>query len=131
MSLYIVYCSVSLISVSSENHQDGTTHDFISLADDVEAAGDLSSDKSFSFNFRNVDMPLESYNGRNVRLRYLIRVSIARQYASNITKTADFAIQQLQVEPESNALIKMEVGIEDCLHIEFEYGKSKSVVLSK
>ena len=28
-------------------------------------------------------------------------------------------------EPEINNSIKMEVGIEDCLHIEFEYKKSK------
>ena len=27
--------------------------------------------------------------------------------------------------PDSNNSIKMEVGIEDCLHIEFEYSKSK------
>jgi hypothetical protein len=29
--------------------------------------------------------------------------------------------------PDSNNAIKMEVGIEDCLHIEFEYNKSKQV----
>jgi vacuolar protein sorting-associated protein 26 len=29
--------------------------------------------------------------------------------------------------PDSNNSIKMEVGIEDCLHIEFEYNKSKFV----
>ena len=28
-------------------------------------------------------------------------------------------------EPDTNNTIKMEVGIEDCLHIEFEYNKSK------
>lgn len=30
-------------------------------------------------------------------------------------------------DPDMNASIKMEVGIEDCLHIEFEYNKSKYV----
>ena len=30
-------------------------------------------------------------------------------------------------DPEMNSSIKMEVGIEDCLHIEFEYNKSKCV----
>jgi vacuolar protein sorting-associated protein 26 len=29
--------------------------------------------------------------------------------------------------PDSNTSIKMEVGIEDCLHIEFEYNKAKCV----
>lgn len=32
-----------------------------------------------------------------------------------------------QEEAEINSGIKMEVGIEDCLHIEFEYNKSKCV----
>ena len=31
----------------------------------------------------------------------------------------------LSAYPEANSSIKMEVGIEDCLHIEFEYNKSK------
>lgn len=34
------------------------------------------------------------------------------------------AQQQIAAEPPSQA-IKMEVGIEDCLHIEFEYDKQK------
>ena len=38
-------------------------------------------------------------------------------------------------EPDTNSAIKMEVGIEDCLHIEFEYNKNKyhlkDVVLGK
>jgi len=38
-----------------------------------------------------------------------------------------FAIDRFDVgePPEMNQSIKMEVGIEDCLHIEFEYGRSK------
>ena len=35
--------------------------------------------------------------------------------------------QLLGKEPEINNSIKMEVGIEECLHIEFEYNKSKCV----
>jgi vacuolar protein sorting-associated protein 26 len=31
--------------------------------------------------------------------------------------------------PDSNNSIKMEVGIEDCLHIEFEYNKSKYFII--
>merc|ERR1711939_110638 len=40
-------------------------------------------------------------------------------------KEVDFAVQNLYEPPETNTTIKMEVGIEDCLHIEFEYDKSK------
>ena len=34
-------------------------------------------------------------------------------------------MRNLGVAPEINNSIKMEVGIEDCLHIEFEYAKAK------
>ncbi len=37
----------------------------------------------------------------------------------------DFAVQNVVAAPEVNNPIKMEVGIEDCLHIEFEYQRSK------
>jgi len=52
-------------------------------------------------------------------------VKITRQYASNITYLQEFAVQNVQDPPEINNSIKMEVGIEDCLHIEFEYNKNK------
>ena len=35
------------------------------------------------------------------------------------------SIRNVSVPPENDAAIKMEVGIEDCLHIEFEYAKAK------
>lgn len=53
-----------------------------------------------------------------------MRVSIARQYATNITQEKDFAVYLIDKIPEINNNIKMEVGIEECLHIEFEYNKS-------
>ena len=72
----------------------------------------------------------------NVRLRYFLRVTVTRSALySNVVKEFDFAVQNLGKEPEINNSIKMEVGIEDCLHIEFEYNKSKyhmrDVVLGK
>merc|ERR1712093_602621 len=84
-------------------------------------------DKSteFPFEFSNVEKLHESYNGINVRLRYFVKFTIVRQYSANITKEQEFWVQKTTVEPEINNSIKMEVGIEDCLHIEFEYNKSK------
>ncbi len=63
--------------------------------------------------------------------RYFLRVKVLRAYSSNIVKELDIAVQNITKEPEVNNSIKMEVGIEDCLHIEFEYNKSKSVSLSR
>lgn len=44
---------------------------------------------------------------------------------SDITKEQDLVVHTLSHYPELNDSIRMEVGIEDCLHIEFEYNKSK------
>lgn len=60
-----------------------------------------------------------------MRLRYFLRAKIVRQYNSNVTKVLDFAVQNVVAAPELNNPIKMEVGIEDSLHIEFEYQRSK------
>ncbi|KAH9028965.1 putative vacuolar protein sorting-associated protein 26B-A [Lactarius pseudohatsudake] len=35
------------------------------------------------------------------------------------------SVHSFRMPPDSNNSIKVEVGIEDCLHIEFEYNKSK------
>jgi len=57
-----------------------------------------------------------------VRLRYYINVVINRNY-NRITKEEEFMVQNSGAEPEENHPIKMEVGIEECLHIEFEFTK--------
>lgn len=58
---------------------------------------------------------------------YFIRVSVARRIA-DVTKEKDIWVHSYRMPPDSNNSIKMEVGIEDCLHIEFEYNKSKCAI---
>jgi vacuolar protein sorting-associated protein 26 len=55
----------------------------------------------------------------------MIRVTIQRQMNMSIVQNTRFWVRNVQPVPEVNNPIKMEVGIEDCLHIEFEYAKSK------
>lgn len=57
-------------------------------------------------------------------LRYFLRVVVVRRI-SDITKELDVAVHTLSSFPDMINSLKMEVGIEDCLHIEFEYNKSK------
>jgi Vacuolar protein sorting-associated protein 26 len=57
-------------------------------------------------------------------IRYFLRVTIVRRI-SDIVREIDIAVHTLSSYPDMNSPIKMEVGIEDCLHIEFEYNKSK------
>ena len=46
---------------------------------------------------------------------------------AEVVKEKDLWVHSYRMPPDSNNSIKMEVGIEDCLHIEFEYNKSKYV----
>lgn len=45
----------------------------------------------------------------------------------DVLKERDLWVHSFRMPPDSNMAIKMEVGIEDCLHIEFEYNKAKYV----
>ncbi|XVF19449.1 hypothetical protein REPUB_Repub11eG0112100 [Reevesia pubescens] len=103
----------------------GNFYDFTSLVRELDFPGELYERKTYPFEFSTVEMPYESYNGVNVRLRYILKVTISRNYVSNIVECQDFVVRNYTPPPSINNSIKMEVGIEDCLHIEFEYSKSK------
>jgi vacuolar protein sorting-associated protein 26 len=121
-----------------------TVHEFINQSKSLSFPGELTESQSMNFSFTNVEKSYESYIGINVKLRYLsrekqtellkkkrilpsryfLRLTIIKRF-SNIVNEHDICVQQLSQYPEVNNSIKMEVGIEDCLHIEFEYNKSK------
>ncbi|TPX48608.1 hypothetical protein SeMB42_g02930 [Synchytrium endobioticum] len=102
----------------------GNHYEFLSMAHELAAPGELRQSAIFDFEFKNVEKQYESYFGINVKLRYIVRVTIARRMGS-ITKEKDIWVYSYRMPPESNNSIKMEVGIEDALHIEFEYNKNK------
>lgn len=115
---------VELIGRIELFYDRGNYHEFVSLIQELARPGDLIHNTSYPFDFANVEKPYEVYNGSNVRLRYFLRVTLVRRL-NDIVKTVDFAVHTLCSYPDVNNPIKMEVGIEDCLHIEFEYNKSK------
>lgn len=102
----------------------GNHHDFISLVKDLARPGELLQSTSYRFDFQQVEKPYESYVGANVKLRYFLRVTIVRRL-TDLVREMDLIVATLATYPETNTSIKMEVGIEDCLHIEFEYNRSK------
>lgn len=111
------------------------TNDFLSLERTLAGPGEVSEALALPFEFSRVEMLHESYIGANVRLKYLLRVTVSRQYAPSIVKDFRLWVRNALPPPEINTNIKMEVGIEDCLHIEFEYQKSayhlKDIVVGK
>ncbi|XP_055820420.1 vacuolar protein sorting-associated protein 26A isoform X2 [Solanum dulcamara] len=92
---------------------------------ELDVPGEIYERKTYPFEFSTVEMPYETYNGVNVRLRYILKITISRGYAGSIVEYQDFMVRNYSPPPSINNSIKMEVGIEDCLHIEFEYNKSK------
>ncbi|KAF6257338.1 vacuolar protein sorting-associated protein 26-domain-containing protein [Scenedesmus sp. NREL 46B-D3] len=123
------------IELASER---GSPHDFVSLVRELAPPGDVASaaQKPLPFEFRNVEMQYDSYRGLAVRCRYLLRVSMTgKGMGTDSKKDAPFWVRNYDLPPEEAPPIKMEVGIEECLHIEFEYDKAryhlKDVVVGK
>lgn len=103
----------------------GNHYEFSSRQQELAVPGELRASTTFDFEFKNVEKLYESYHGINVKLRYFIRVTILRRLA-DVVKESDIWVYSYVMPAESaNNSIKMEVGIEDCLHIEFEYNRSK------
>ncbi|XP_017778901.1 PREDICTED: vacuolar protein sorting-associated protein 26B-like [Nicrophorus vespilloides] len=102
----------------------GNHHEFTSLVKELARPGEMIANTSYPFEFSCVEKPYEVYTGVNVKLRYFLKVTVVRRL-QDIYKELDIAVHTLSSYPDINNSIKMEVGIEDCLHIEFEYNKSK------
>jgi len=116
---------VELIGQVDMLYDKSQSYDFFHIARDLEPPGMLLESKQWKWRFASVDKQTETHSGINVRVRYFVRLSVIRSYGSNTTKELDVLVQNLYTQPEVNNSLKMEVGIEDCLHIEFEYDKSK------
>ncbi|OON24014.1 vacuolar protein sorting-associated protein 26, partial [Opisthorchis viverrini] len=108
----------------------GNRDEFITLSQDLARPGILSQPVSYPFEFLTVNKPYESYCGTHVRLRYFLRVTVQRRL-TDLTKDREILVHSLTKPMEPDESIQMEVGIEDSLHIEFEYNKSKDVIVGK
>lgn len=114
-----------------ENSQEFTT-----LVRHLDDPGSLSGTRQYAFQFTNVEKAYDTYKGINVQLRYFLRVTVVRaQYTPDVVKEFDVCVQHTVDEPVANSGIRMEVGIENALHIEFEYNRNtyhlKDVVIGK
>eukprot|EP00002_Diphylleia_rotans_P034544 TRINITY_DN742_c0_g2_i10.p1 TRINITY_DN742_c0_g2~~TRINITY_DN742_c0_g2_i10.p1 ORF type:complete len:221 (+),score=44.92 TRINITY_DN742_c0_g2_i10:148-810(+) len=103
----------------------GSHYEFTTTVRELASPGLMIDSKIFNFEFGAGERQHESYYGINTRLRYVLRLTIIRNYNTNIVKEQDIWIENTSPEPDINNSIKMEVGIEDCLHIEFEYNHTK------
>jgi len=115
----------------------GEHKDFITQEHVLSKAGTIPTGKDtiYEFDFPNTKLENDSYNGVNAKLRYFIKLTVQRAYVADIIKEQEFWVVNYGTMPESDNSVRMEVGIEDCLHIEFEYERNKfhlqDVILGK
>ncbi|VDD81853.1 unnamed protein product, partial [Mesocestoides corti] len=102
----------------------GSRDEFLNRTQDLARPGILSqSSTTYPFCFDDVEMPFESYSGSNVQLRYFLRVTVLKRFM-DLTKEHDIIVHSFCKPQQPDTNIQVEVGIEDSLHIEFEYNKS-------
>lgn len=118
---------VQLLGSIETNTDSITTSEFLTLSYELAAPSVVSEPESYPFEFKNVEKQYESYRGKNVRLRYYIKVTVSRRSLLEITREKELWVYQITEIPsqKSHSLVKMDVGILDCLHIEFEYLKNR------
>ncbi|CAH0513260.1 unnamed protein product [Peronospora belbahrii] len=107
----------------SVDRKDGVD-DFIHSCYELQPRGAIiQGEKAFSLDFSKVDKIHETYHGKSVHLRYFLRATLARGYYPLIQEQ-DILIQAQMSLPPINQSIQLEVGIEECLHLAFQYEKS-------
>lgn len=144
---------VQLLGVIETNIDGLHLSEFLSLATELAAPSNISHAVDFPFEFKNVQKQHESYRGKNVSLRYYIKVLVARKLSQEIRREKELWVFRPSPPPpnpslppakadgalaattDQNSRVKIEVGIENCLHIEFEYQKPvytlKDVIMGK
>ncbi len=110
-----------------ESFVDKQSHEFVSSVLDLSGPGTLSGVQAFPFRFARTDLPHESYAGSHARVRYFLRAVVSKSgYSGSASKEQDILVQNVISSGPSDKMsaIKLEVGIEDILHLEFEYDRS-------
>lgn len=121
---------------------------FLTLSYDLCPPGDLQHTKTFPFSFKDINKQYESYRGKNVDVTYAVKVTMIRKSAdiskmkrlwvylyndlskniieangSNVNTAEEVNEQGKSKNDVVTKPVKLDIGIENCLHIEFEYSK--------
>ena len=96
---------------------------FISLTSELESIGILNNDvNTFPFQFKNVQKQYESFRGESRNIKYYLRLSIDTKFRTLLYEQ-EFLVRNpepVSILSENNQPIKLEVGIEDWLHLVFD-----------
>lgn len=119
---------IVLLGIVEDKINNKVISQFITLSKDLSPPGTLNEQVStFKFCFNNVEKLYESYRGNNYNVRYLLRVFI-KCTLRELQFEREFGVSRpskKDVLSVGNEGIKLNVGIEDKLHLTFELDRSK------
>lgn len=115
---------IQLIGTIETNTDGFNSDNFLYLVQELSAPAELNHPENYSFEFKNVEKQYESYRGTNVKLRYFLKCIVLRKSA-DVIREKEVWVFSKQSPLDTPITVKMDVGIEECLHIEFEYSKSR------
>lgn len=119
---------IELVGQIEQNKDKGNPSRFISMTRDLEPAGIISNEiTNINFEFKNVEKQFETYRGNNIAVKYLLKVSVLAKMRQ-VFQEIEFAVINPK-DPNTltvdNTPIKLEVGIEDWLHLVFDVKRNK------
>ena len=102
---------------------EGNPSQFISLSKEISPPSTLTNQlNKFKFSFANVEKQFETFHGNDSRVKYILR-AIIKTTLRTLTWEREFGVVNpisKNVLNENNEPIKLEVGIEDWLHLVFD-----------
>ena len=123
-----------------ENYRDrNLSSRFISLTNDLSPPGSILNEINyFDYEFSSIDKQFETYRGKLMGIKFILQVTIQIPYKPQ-TEETEIVILNPQRGDDFNRLnnspLKVEIGIENLLHVCFELDKTnfhlKDVVTGK
>lgn len=113
-------------AAASGDRTSNINNTFLQLTADLYPPGELLHTQTTYFNFKDVQKQYNSYKGQNVDLAYFLKVKVLP--SKNKTPITKYKKIWCELYDDISQLkqksAKLDIGIESCLHIEFEFDRS-------
>jgi len=113
-----------------ESEIESSPFEFLSFVHTLSGGGTITSTNIFPFSFASSTKPFESYYGKTVQVRYVLRarLSLNKTFTNEMIGTRDIFIvkygsmvQGMAQSSTTNSPMKAEIGIQDAMHLEVHY----------
>lgn len=120
--------SIELIGVI-EGKIDGYRSEFIHLTKEIEAEGEINDRFSFTFSFKQISTPHESYEGKLIKVYYIVRVLLIKStFQIKLAVDKQFVLLNPLQSPGLLAKTTMEIGFEGIISLEWIMNQNKFAI---